>query len=175
MAVTHHIRTSQKGNTQGITEIEAIMTESQISSGNLIGDHMQNVIEIENTNNIKAMLGSIKDDGSGGVKPENNMEYSGSFGKNGVYNTKASKSEKPSTGKRLVTTGKNDYHSHPSGSEKFIKNGESYVASWKQPPSKQDISEAGSKLEYVPAMRNQTIYIYNNKGVIATIPISTFK
>jgi len=165
----------QKGTTQSITTTAAVMTESEISSGNLTGEHMKNVVEIKNTNSMKAMLGSIKDDGLGGTNLANNKEYSGSFGKNGVYNTKESKASKPTDGKQLVTIGENDYHSHPSGTEDFTINGESYVARWKQPPSKQDITVAGSKMQYVPAMRNQTIYIYNNKGVIATIPISTFK
>ena len=137
---------------------------------------MSNVTQIQSTDKMEAMVNSIKDDGTGGTNVANNKEYSGSFGgKNGVYNTKESASGKPSGGKPLETIGTVDFHSHPSGTEKITIKGESYTGSWAQPPSKQDISVSGNKSQYVVGMGNGTIYIYNKNGVIATIPLSTFK
>ncbi len=63
-----------------------------------------------------------------------------------------------------------DFHSHPSGDKK-VPGG---TAMWVQPPSNTDIKTATGK-DYVFAMKEKTIYIYTNKGVIATIPISIFK
>jgi hypothetical protein len=167
----------QKGKSQSITAEAATNTETEITAGNLTGDHMKNVVQIQSTDKMGAMINSIKDDGTGGTSAANNKEYSGSFGgKNGVYGVKESNAGKPSEGKPLVTTGTNDFHSHPSGTEKIVINGQSYTGSWQQPPSKQDISVAGNKNQYVIGMSNGgTIYIYNNKGVIATIPVATFK
>jgi RHS repeat-associated protein len=167
---------SQKGKAQPITSEAATTAETEIAAGNLTGDHMQNVVEIQNSDNMKAMLKSIKDDGKGGSSTANNREYSGSFGgADGVRNTAQSNAGLPSKGANLVTKGTNEFHSHPSGTEKVVIDGKNKMASWQQAPSKQDISAAGSKLEYVPAMRKGTIYIYNKTGVVATIPIKTFK
>ena len=167
---------SQKGKSQAITAEAATKTESEITAGNLTGDHMSNVTQIQSTDKMEAMVNSIKDDGTGGTKAANNKEYSGSFGgKNGVYGTKESNAGKPSEGKPLVTTGNVDFHSHPSGTEKITIKEESYTGSWAQPPSKQDISVSGNKSQYVVGMSSGTIYIYNKTGVIATIPLSIFK
>jgi hypothetical protein len=162
----------QRGTVQSITSDVAATTESEISVGNLTGDHMKNVVQIQSTDRMEAMINSIKDDGTGGTEAANNREYSGLFGgKNGVYNIHESKAGKPSEGEPLITTGNNDFHSHPSGKEK-VNGG---TAFWQQPPSKQDISVAGNKNQYVVGMGNGIIYVYNKKGVVATIPLSTFK
>jgi len=167
---------SQKGKSQAITTEAATKTESEITAGNLTGNHMSNVVQIQNTDKMEVMVNSIKDDGTGGTTAANNKEYSGSFGgKKGVYGTKESNAGKPSEGKPLETTTPFDFHSHPSGTEKITIRGESYTGSWAQPPSKQDISISGNKNQYVVGMGNGTIYIYNKNGVIATIPLSLFK
>lgn len=141
--------------------------------------NMNNVIEIEDTKSMNAMLNSLKDDGRGGLKTKNNKEYSGKFdGKGGVKDVKESVVSKPSIGKPLVTDGNVDYHSHPSGSEKFQRGSKSYTGTWAQPPSKQDISVASStkgSYKYLIGMQTQTIYVYNKSGVVATIPIKSFK
>jgi hypothetical protein len=122
------------------------------------------------------MINSIKDDGKGGRVDANNKEYSGLFGgKDGVHNLRESNAGKPSERKPLVTTGVNDFHSHPSGTERVTIHGQSYTGSWQQPPSKQDISTAGNSNKYMVGMGSGLIYVYNRNGVIATIPIETFK
>ncbi len=62
------------------------------------------------------------------------------------------------------------FHSHCSGS----KNGYNFV----QEPSKTDISNAANRgglkyNNYVFGMRNNTVYIYNGNGVLATMPIQS--
>ncbi len=78
----------------------------------------------------------------------------------------------PSKGKNasMVSTDRIDFHSHPSRSKK-VQGG---TAIWAQPPSAQDIKTATGK-DYVFGMRDGTIYIYTTKGIVATLPISTFK
>jgi len=162
----------QMGSAQTISSETAFQTANEIIAGNFTGEHMNNLVQFEGTDRMKAMINSIKDDGTGGTSENNNKEYSGSFGgKDGVQNIKESNFTLPSSGKALETKGKGDYHSHASGTEK-VKNG---TAKWQQPPTKQDISVAGSKHEYVVGMRSQRIYIYNKNGVCATIPLPIFK
>jgi hypothetical protein len=45
---------------------------------------------------------------------------------------------------------------------------------WAQPPSNTDI-RISKGTDYVFGMKSGIIYIYTNKGVAATIPMSTFK
>lgn len=52
-------------------------------------------------------------------------------------------------------------HSHPSGQ-------------WAQPPSSTDINNS-NKIRYVWAMGNKTLYIFNNEGVLATLPFDIYK
>ena len=43
-----------------------------------------------------------------------------------------------------------------------------------QAPSDRDINNAGSRTNYAFGMRDGKVYIYNNKGVAATIPMNRF-
>lgn len=99
----------------------------------------------------------------------NSTEYSGNFTPNGAKANPPGMARDPSKGMPVVTEGVNDFHSHPSGTVR-ISGG---TAEWAQPPSKQDIQVAKGT-EYVFGMSDNTIYIYNRSGVVATIPISTF-
>lgn len=68
-----------------------------------------------------------------------------------------------------------DFHSHPSGTKKVTGG----TAMWgfqsgMQPPSKQDIKEATSR-SFVFGRRDGNVYLYDKKGVKATIPMSAFK
>jgi RHS repeat-associated protein len=167
---------SQKGNTKPITTETAETTEKAISLGNIEGDHMKNVVKLQDTKILKAMLNSIKGDNTGGTSNENNREYGGRFGQKGIYGKVQSQVGVLSLEKStlLKLEGTVDYHSHPSGNRKLTSGGKNYTASWQQPPSKQDISVANG-YNYVVGMGSGVIYIYNRYGVVATIPISTFK
>jgi hypothetical protein len=132
---------------------------------------MKNLVEIGTTKTMEKMESVVsKDDGSGGTVPSNNREYGGKIVEGKVAPVKAGKVGDPSTGKLVSITGADDFHSHPSGSVK-VPGG---TAMWTQPPSNTDIKGAKGT-DYVFGMKSGTIYIYKSKGVIATIPISTFK
>jgi hypothetical protein len=45
---------------------------------------------------------------------------------------------------------------------------------YRQSPSEHDINKSGSAVVYVFAMGKGTVYIYNNQGVRATVPLSQF-
>jgi RHS repeat-associated protein len=161
----------QKGNSKPITESAAQLTEEKIRKGFFDEDVKKNTVEIKPAENMEKMVQAVsKDDGTGGTKASNNREYSGNFSKTGVKDVKAGAVADPTKGKPAITIGDMNFHSHPSGTER-VPGG---TAEWVQPPSKQDIKSSNGN-EYVIGMRDNTIYIYNKSGVVATIPLSTFK
>ena len=162
---------AQKGNSNPISREVAMKVETEIRKGNLTGAHMRNVVQLGSDSEMYAMLASIKDDGTGGTKCENNREYSGMFTDRGVMKTKVGAIGDPSKKNCLTSTGDPDFHSHPSGTRPY-KNGYSFA--WQQPPSKQDIMTA-KHAGYVIGCRNGIIYKYNKYGVIATCPSYIFK
>jgi RHS repeat-associated protein len=162
---------SERGKSSPISKEAAENTESEIKAGNFKGDHMKNLVEIVSTKTMEKMESVVsKDDGSGGTVPTNNREYGGKIVNGKVVPVKAGEVGDPSAGKVASIKGADNFHSHPSGSVK-VKGG---TAMWAQPPSNTDIKTAKGT-NYVFGMKNGTIYIYTSKGVVATIPISTFK
>lgn len=165
---------NQRGNSNPITEDAAQTTEELIRNGNLIGDHMKNIVKLNNTSTMNAMVSIVSQDdgGNGGIKDNNNREYGGKIAGSVMQDTPGP-IEDPSklvlATIRLTATGnERSFHSHPSGI-----NG---IFGWGQPPSKQDISTTTGTINYVFGMRGSgLIYIYNKTGVIATIPIGVFK
>jgi hypothetical protein len=124
-------------------------------------------VKLRSNSLIKAAIRVVsQDDGTGGTKGSNNREYSGTFTRNGVKANPPGTVADPTKRRPVETIGDSDFHSHPSGT-----NG---IMGWAQPPSNQDIRVANGN-EYVFGMRNNTIYIYNQTGVIATIPISAIQ
>ncbi|WP_343691974.1 hypothetical protein [Chitinophaga sp.] len=107
----------------------------------------------------------------------NNREYGAKIDGNSTKELKAGPVGDPAKGKNatVTSTERVDMHSHPSGKRKVkFPDGGTGTASWVQPSSKQDmITQVGQG--YVLGMGTQIIYIYTNKGVVAIIPISTFK
>lgn len=168
-----------KGRSYPISQEAAARTENNIKNGSMTRSDKNNLVKIGSPREIKAMLNSIEDDGRGGTITKNNKEYSGRFDRNGeVKDLKSSNSGKPSEGRPLVSLGPLDFHSHPTSSESFTRNGKHFIGNWQQSPSLQDINEASSVIgnnKIVVGMRVNTIYIYNKSGVWATIPTNTFK
>jgi RHS repeat-associated protein len=162
---------TEKGKSVPISSEEAEKTETEIKNGNFGANVMKNVVEIGSTKAMEKMTEVVsKDDGNGGDKAANNQEHGG-FVKNGeVSEAKSGPVGDPTKGKKASIKGDVDFHSHPSGDKK-VPGG---TAMWTQPPSGTDIQTATGK-DYVFAMKDGTVYIYTNKGVVATIPISTFK
>ncbi len=164
---------TEKGKSVPISTETAENTEIEIKNGNFGADVMKNVVEIAPTKTMEKMTDIVsKDDGTGGTKAANNREYGGKYDGSKVTELKAGPVGNPSKGKNgsISSTDRIDFHSHPSGDKK-VPGG---TAIWVQPPSATDIKTATGK-DYVFAMKEGTIYIYTNKGVVATIPISTFK
>jgi hypothetical protein len=117
----------------------------------------------------------FKDNGKGGTTAANNQEYGGFVKKGEVVEAKSGHVGDPSKGNNVSIKGDVDFHSHPSGTKKVnLPGGGTATALWIQPPSRTDIKITTGK-DYVFAMRDGTIYIYTNIGVVATLPISTFK
>lgn len=132
---------------------------------------MKNVTEISTTDHMDKMMNIVsRDDGRGGTSSVNNNEYGGFINDNIVKEAKSGNAADPSKGQNAAITGDVDFHSHPSGTKKVPQG----TAMWAQSPSATDIKTATGK-DYVFGMRSGTIYIYTNKGVIATIPLSIFQ
>jgi RHS repeat-associated core domain len=163
-------RGEERGFSSPISKEAASITELEISQGNLKGDHMKNVTQIASSETIKKMIDIIKDDGTGGAKAINNREYGGLLTDGKVKAVKSGDIGNPALGKNASINGDVDFHTHPSGTAK-VKGG---TASWVQPPSKTDIKTAIGK-DYIFGMGSGIIYIYTKRGIIATIPMSTFK
>jgi RHS repeat-associated protein len=162
----------QKGSAKPITQEAATQTEVKIKEGNFDASVTKNTVEIKPEKNMEKMVKAVsKDDGTGGTKPSNNREYSGTFTKTGVKENAPGAVNDPTKGTPAVSIAESiDYHSHPSGT-KSVPGGH---AEWVQPPSRQDIQTAKGT-QYVIGMKDNTIYIYNKSGTVATIPISVFK
>ncbi|MCQ2258794.1 MAG: hypothetical protein MJZ41_12515 [Bacteroidaceae bacterium] len=112
-----------------------------------------------------------KDNGKGGLKAENNREYGGEITSNGIKETTPGKVSKPGQSAAIFldfTTP--NFHSHPSGTEYISGSKNMYT----QHPSRDDIKNSGTQMNYVFGRGNGITYIYNNKGVQATIPTAYF-
>jgi hypothetical protein len=128
---------------------------------------MDNVIFAGSSKRMNATINEMsKDNGTGGSSDNNNREYGVKFvGEHGVNSMKPGKV--PGHGDDYATVkGNPDAHSHPSGNKDGLIFG--------QPPSRTDIKNSKG-IDLVFGMRNKIIYFYNKTGVIATIPLKTFK
>lgn len=187
----------------GITRKERNETEEFITknSGNTSAFESNDVayrnsVEIEGSSENRQTMVDIvnKDDGSGGTKPENNREYGGVLNLEGtVQESPAGPVTNPLTSTQASITHKSyksesTFHSHPSGtSSTGSKNNNSMGSStsiggtttdgyFRRAPSNAggDIANSNSKVNYVFARSTGTVYIYNNTGVIATVPQKYF-
>ena len=129
----------------------------------------ENSIEIEGSreNRQKAIDIISTDNGNGGTRDENNREYGGHFTKEGVREVEAGPVAKPGDKYVSVTLlfPNHTFHSHPSGDN---------TGGFLQFPSKTDLDNTGETISYVFGRGNNTTYIFNSSGVLATIPTSRF-
>ncbi len=183
------IAAGKAGNSNPISKSEAKKTEAEISKGNVTGDHMNNVVEIENASTMKGMNNIVsKDNGRGGTSDANNREYGGEVSARGeITASEPGAVSNPKTDNEASisnTTYGDDtratFHSHPSG--QIIEGpgsntigGSTTTYQFQQGPSSPDISNSGSQVNYVFGRRSGTVYIYNNTGVVATLPSKIFK
>ncbi len=181
------------GPVNGISSDAAKTTEKEIGKRNLTGEHMNNVVEIENMGTLKEMKDIVsKDNGKGGTSDANNREYGGTVSKD----SKVSESEPgpvrnpqkdafADVTHKVNSQTKSDFHSHPSGeiSQTTTSGGNvpgfgsssTQTWNWMQGPSSDDVKGSGSNVNYTFGMRSGTVYIYNSTGVVATMPIKKIK
>ena len=167
----------QKGNSNPISQSDALRAKL-IANSACSGDGvfskeeipMHLFVQIPNQEEADASFAFIGDDGTGGMKPENNKEYGWNIDRGNCSVTSTTESEfagDPSKNSAIGVQPRLN-HTHPSGT-----NG-SYM--WQQPPSKTDIlNHKFSSQKNVWGMRSQKLYIYNNSGVIAVVPFSIYK
>jgi len=164
----------ENGYSNPIAKDQANGSIDLVSNGNLVGDQMDDFVEIPNPTAGVNIRKEIKDDGTGGKSDANNREYAtnidpstneaygtitGNVGNSDIPNSTIS----PSVDQRRIN------HSHASG---IGENG----GKWRQPPSKDDISNTSPGINRnVWGMRFQTVYVINSTGLIATIPMKIYK
>ena len=173
----------EKGKSTPISQENASRTEVNIKEGDFNSDVKKNTVEIQPAANMEKMIGIVsKDDGKATTAPNDNTEYGGTIKKGVVSEVPHGAPADPTKGLNatISTVGGADFHSHPSGEKPVEVGGKSMLAEWAQPPSATDIKVASAnsnRTKYVFGMHDQqTIYIYQaNVGVVATIPLSTFK
>lgn len=172
----------------GISAEEAEKTENFISdnSGNTdaFNDNSiayDNSTEIEGSTSSRSNMVQIvnQDDGTGGLNSENNREHGGSIDFESKVTSVPSgpvidpsvdmKAEISFPGGKILN--KSEFHSHLSATG-LDKSGKKIV--FNQAPSVQDIQNAGDQTKYVFGRRDGITYIYNNKGISATIPTDSF-
>ena len=148
-----------------------------------------NSIEIEpSASNRQEMVNIVsKDDGRGGASDSNNQEYGGYIQDGVVSPNDSGPVVDPNlnqNGEITTKFGLPTFHSHPSGTGKSSQEPKHRFSSTKiggskprghfQPPSPQDIQNAGSTTNYVFGRGNKKVYVYTRDGVQAVIPMKNF-
>jgi RHS repeat-associated protein len=159
-----------------------------------------NVQEIEGSaENRQKMVDVVsQDNGNGGTKDKNNREYGGTICSDGSVMPQqpgpvsSRESQAPAEIKLEVNSEtKSTFHSHMSGASTSSSDdasrlstgnvskqggGETITHAAHQAPSEQDIRKAGKGTHYTFGMGGpqQTVYIYNRSGVVATVPLKHF-
>ncbi len=151
----------------------------------------ESLTEIESSQDTRqAMLDAVSgDDGNGGTGAANNREYGGSIMPDGsVVSGKPGPVTTPREGATFDDYQLNDktrFHSHPSGTIRegagttdpfggSTTLGSTQTIPYSQPPSGRDIQNASSVIRYVFGKGSGIVYMYNNRGVRATLPIRNF-
>jgi RHS repeat-associated protein len=182
------IENGTAGNSNPISRSDAKTTTSELRNGNFEGDHMNNLVEIENVSTLKEMNSiTLQDTGKGGTSDANNREYGGTLSKTSVVSESTpgpvvnpKKDSEASITHTVTSDTKTTFHSHPSGSVSEgppigTIGGNTCTWSFQQGPSSYDIKNSGSQVKYVFARGDKVLYIYNNTGVIATMPTNVLK
>jgi RHS repeat-associated protein len=177
------------GTSSSISKDDAKKTESEIKKGNVSSDIVKNnTVEIEGMSNMQEMYGIVsQDNGNRGTGDANNREYGGTISKdNKVSETPAGAVASPKTDSEASITHtttsqtKTTFHSHPSGQVvegpgSSTIGGSTTTYSFMQGPSKSDVKNAGTPMQYVFGRSSGTVYIYNKAGIVATLPSKVFK
>lgn len=183
----------------GITKYQAKQTEAYIkeNSGNTAAfgeGNIANTNSVEIEGSTTARQGMVdeayRDNGKGGTSDANNREYGGDTSTEGVFTAAppgpvADPSVDSEAHIDIPDYGedtKSRSHDHPSGTKSVTVRGPANSIgtdvttdySFKQAPSPTDVSNSGTNVNYVHGRGNGTTYIYNSKGVVATVPTKYF-
>ncbi|MBZ5858546.1 RHS repeat-associated core domain-containing protein [Flavihumibacter profundi] len=148
----------------------------------------KNSVEIAGRSDTRQGMVDIvnQDNGKGGTDDANNREYGGTIKLDGtVVQDAPGPVSNPLVDKNasisITNNGlRSEFHSHPSGTRSEgpganTIGGTTSSGSFQNAPSKDiDIKNSGSKINYVFSRGNGTVYMYNNTGVVATIPQKYF-
>lgn len=180
----------------GISKDDAKATEKFIkeNSGNKEAFKANNIayknsVEIEGKQETRQAMVNIvnQDNGKGGTSAANNREYGGVIKLDGsvVESPPGPVSDPTKNASAPINQTYFDFqstfHSHPSGKVSPISSSSNIVGtttsgSFQNAPSNDpgDIGNSGGKVNYVFSRGNGMVYIYNNTGVIATVPQKYF-
>ncbi len=173
------------------SERDATVAFIQANSGNTAafeGNDIayRNSAEIQGSADIRQGMADVvnQDNGRGGTKDSQNMEYGGNILNGDIISTRSKDVGRLKNNESAELTidllhGSPSFHSHASGTYVPLGNinvigGTTTVKHWNQSPSKSDINNAGNNTHYVFGRGNGTVYIYNSQGVQATIPQKYF-
>lgn len=129
----------------------------------------ENLVEIESQMVFQEIYDRIPDDGRGDTLLNNNREYGGMIKyDNSVARIDTGDRSYPcygGAGVRIWGKGKAEFHTHPSG---FSPRGCAFI----QAPSHDDLEAVEKRRGYVFGMSSKLIYIYDSRGLNATLPFS---
>jgi hypothetical protein len=138
-----------------------------------------NSVEIESSAvNRQAMVNEAsRDNGKGGTTDANNREYGGSIQNGNVVLAEPGSVSNPATQSNasiVLPAGVPTFHSHPSGTRSEAVKGGTRNSWFTQHPSRTDVTNSGTRMEYVFGRGNGKVYIYNSSGVQAIMPMKYF-
>jgi hypothetical protein len=174
----------------GIAVTTAIAVESLIEKG-MINDELvrDNTVEVFNDPVFREMRARIRDTETGGRDSVNNKEYGGLLYSSGqIFYVDSGRydalCEARKRAIRLPQRGVAEFHDHPSGCKGDLPfypcadtalAKEPKICGHVQGPSRVDQQEVGRRTGYVFAMRARIVFIYDSKGIKATLPFSFFE
>jgi hypothetical protein len=135
----------------------------------------KNSIEIQGQMAVRQAMYDIvsKDDRTGGRADNNNREHGGYIDNGVVFAVPSGQVSNllfQQTASISLPLGYDTFHSHCSGT--LLVDG--FTRFFTQPPSDVDINNAGNTTRYVFGMGDGKVYIYNSKGVQATVGMNYF-
>jgi RHS repeat-associated protein len=159
----------------------------EFENNSIAYDNSVAITPLESTR--QAMVDIVnKDDGTGGTSDNNNREYGGRILSTGVVKESTPGPVTSPTADKYgeidtkLFPGQSTFHSQPSGtvdgspsSASTVNNERTLSGNFTSSPTKIDIANNdGSAIDYEFSRRTKIVYIYNNTGVIATLPQENF-
>jgi RHS repeat-associated protein len=178
--IVHNVGISNKQRKKTIDFIKNNSGNSEVFTDNC--DAYKYSSEIVNDSRARLRMCEIaeQDDGGRGMDPSRNREYGGKIENGAVVELPAGRVGDPTVdGGFLEYRGDALFHTHASGTNESFKEAQltsdSRLSEWIQPPSKQDMNNAGNTTHYVFARRTGHVYLYDMSGTHVKMRHDTFK